>query len=110
MAAIKEHAQNEDNPRVFFDIAFGDGPIVGRIVMRLFADVTPKTVLIMHIASERHGTRECIQNTCNSSVILYSCVSTRLRISGLSALARKVYATQLPQPEFVSRCGYMRMP
>lgn len=37
------HAAIESNPRVFFDIAFGDGPIIGRIVMKLFVDVTPKT-------------------------------------------------------------------
>ena len=31
-----------DNPRVFFDVELGGEPL-GRVVMTLFADVTPRT-------------------------------------------------------------------
>lgn len=39
---VDQPAPNRPNPRVFFDITVG-GNSVGRVVMELFADVTPKT-------------------------------------------------------------------
>jgi hypothetical protein len=39
----EQHALNEKNPRVFLDISHGDRGVFGRIVIRLFSDVVPKT-------------------------------------------------------------------
>jgi hypothetical protein len=39
----EQHALNDKNPRVFLDISHGDRGVFGRIVIRLFSDVVPKT-------------------------------------------------------------------
>ena len=51
----------EDNPRVFFDITIGGEP-VGRIVMLLYADTTPKTAKnFLQLCTGEAGTKDGVK-------------------------------------------------
>lgn len=60
------HAANESNPRVYMDIAMGDKDnVVGRMVMRLFKDVTPKTAENFRaLCTGEKGTARSNESSC----------------------------------------------